>query len=72
MWLEFASQKNVQDGFDGFDVPGRAFKERIKRMLLTHSVVGSFKTEQNEEDSSGEKHVGHRCMHSLGPDARQA
>lgn len=47
MWLEFSSQKNVRDGFDGFDVPGRVFKGRIKRMLLTYSVVGSFKTEQN-------------------------
>lgn len=35
MLLEFSSQKNVQDKFDRFDIPGMVFKGRIKRMLLT-------------------------------------
>lgn len=55
MWLEFSSQKNIQDGFDGFDIPGAVFKGRIKKMLLTYSVVGSFRSGQNQEKPKWEK-----------------
>lgn len=57
MLLEFSSQKNVQDGFDRFDIPGMIFKGRIKRMLLTQSIVGSFR---NQENPNGKKQVIHR------------
>lgn len=59
MLLEFSSQKNVQDGFDRFDIPGMVFKGRIKRMLLTQSVVGSFR---NQENPNGKKQVIHRFL----------
>ena len=63
MWLEFSSQKNVQGGFDGFDIPGAVFKGRIKRMLLTFSVGGSFRNGQNQENPRGKKHVIHGFTH---------
>lgn len=63
MWLEFSSQKNVQDGFDGFDIPGTVLKGRIKRMLLTCSVVGSFRNGQKQENPNGKKQVIHRFTH---------
>lgn len=49
MWLEFSSQENVQDGLDGFDVPGTVFKRRIKRMLLTHWVLVASETDKSKK-----------------------
>lgn len=53
MWLEFCSQKNVQDGFDGFDKPGMVSKGRIKRMLLTYSVLVVSETDKSEKTQMG-------------------
>jgi len=63
MWPEFSNQKNVQDGFDGFDIPDTVFKGRIHRMFLTFSVVGSFRNGEKQENSDEKKQLMHECTY---------
>lgn len=63
MWLEFSSQKNIQDGFDGFDIPGTVFKGRIKKMLLTYSYLVVSEAGKTKKNPNGKKQVIHRFPH---------
>lgn len=55
MWLESSSQENVQDGLDGFDIPGTVFKRRIKRMLLTNSVLVASETDKRKKKKKNKR-----------------